>query len=281
MAARDEDTAPPSPAVTPTTESTATVPAAAHEGDPHEPAEMPAQPQRRDTLRDEGAEMKALLDGLLPRDGRVLPPRGPVQVAAQSDGRRFVAYAGEAALPQATATLTDPRAKVMVRHSLIGKESLRELVVDSVAEDDERLRDAERERRGAEPTQVIARPRGTWMVLAGAVLVLLVAVAVWALRRDPADVPGVPAPTTATLATAMSAATTVPARALTSAAPVATASAPSIDAVAPAPSSPREPHAAPTAVRVTSPRPMPTPRTTDTVPGAPLPPSKDFTQAPL
>ena len=151
----------------------------------------------------------------------------------------------------------------------------------SVAEDDERLRDAERERRGAEPTQVIARPRGTWMVLVGGVLVLLVAVAVWALRRDPADVPGVPAPTTATLATAMSAATTVPARALTSAAPVATASAPSIDAVAPAPSSPREPHAAPSAVRVTSPRPMPTPRTTDTVPGAPLPPSKDFTQAPL
>jgi hypothetical protein len=118
-------------------------------------------PRKVDTLPDRGAEMQALLDGLMPRDGRIPPPRAPVQHGARSEGRDFVAYAGKANLLAGTPT-ADPLPAVLV----VPENNLRELALAGMAEDLAMARAEERAREAAEPTQVLRpkRAREPWVI---------------------------------------------------------------------------------------------------------------------
>jgi hypothetical protein len=257
-----------------------------------EPTDSSARPRKLDTMPDAAAEMQALIDSLLPRDGRILPPKAPVKTGPQSEGRDFVAYAGAARLAKSETPGAEPLAPVMVRHSLIGKESLRELVIADVAEDDERRRIREGSLRAVESTQVVPARRFPLLWTVGICsLALVLGLGASGLRR-PRDVPmgasvklaSAPLPS-APIPSAPPAPATRPPPA-----PSPTTTTTTTEATAPPTLPPHPPPPAvesvparPSLLRSASPRsPTPTVRSfSPTQPEAPLLPSKDFTQNPL
>jgi hypothetical protein len=109
------------------------------------------RPTRSDTIPDLRVEAHALLDRLLPSDGRAQPPRVIAKQGASSGGGSFVAYSGEGKPAEASKT-QEPIDTVMV-----------------MKEPGETAIEAPRAaRRALEKTQLIARRRSRrWLFVAG------------------------------------------------------------------------------------------------------------------
>ncbi len=99
-----------------------TIPDAHEPGAPADPAETEPGTGvgsiRKDTIPDARIAANALLDRLVPSDGRAQPPRAMVKQASSSAGGGFVAYAGEAKPPVRGTKTADPIDRVVVLQEL-------------------------------------------------------------------------------------------------------------------------------------------------------------------
>jgi hypothetical protein len=146
----------------------------------------PSQTIRKDTIPDAKLAANALLDRLVPSDGRAQPPRAMVKQSASSGGAAFVAYSGEGKPARANAPNEPVEAVVVLKQ--LGEIALAAGV--SEADTVGGLRRGETTAMGRRQTTSNA------LLVAGGICtgLVIVGVGLWFITRSTAENAGAPPP---------------------------------------------------------------------------------------